>query len=119
MDEFRFSNKDEQVKKTNSYMSLSMIIFDLLILLVVIISVIDGHRSLAYLIIMAGIMLATVITSMVMIKKEEASKSMRYAIFVGMLIVSCMIAFAYNGYYMRFMSVVPFLGAVLYFDKKY
>ena len=119
MDEFRFSNKDEQVKKTNSYMSLSMIIFDLLILLVVTISVIDGHRSLAYLIIMAGIMLATVITSMVMIKKEAASKSMRYAIFVGMLIVSCMIAFAYNGYYMRFMSVVPFLGAVLYFDKKY
>ena len=30
-----------------------------------------------------------------------------------------MISFSYSDYYMRFMMTVPFLGIVLYFDKKY
>ena len=33
--------------------------------------------------------------------------------------VTLMIAYAYNDYYMRFMMTVPFLGIVLYFDKNY
>ena len=119
MDEFRFSNKDEQVKKTNSYMVFSTIFFDVLILLVVTISVIRGFRNPLYLIAMAIIMLATVIACIVFVKKDAGTKKMRYAIFVGMFIISIMIAIAYNGYYMRFMSVVPFLGAVMYFDKKF
>ncbi len=119
MDEFRFANKEEQVKKINRYVVLSTIIFDLLILLVVTISCIQGHRTLFYLVSMAAIMIVTLVTCVVMRSKDAASTKMKYAIFFGMFIISMMIAVAYSGYYMRFMSVVPFFGAILYFDKKY
>ena len=32
MDKFRFANKDEQVKKINRFMNISMIIFDVLMI---------------------------------------------------------------------------------------
>ena len=119
MDSFKYANKDEQVKKINRYMALSMIIFDALILLVVTISVLQGHRPLPYLIAMAAVMVLTCITSFVMMIKNPGTRAMRYVVFAGMFIVMLMIAFVYNGYYMRFMSTVPFFGAILYFDKKY
>lgn len=119
MEEFRFSRKDEQVKKINRYMTISMVIFDVLILLVVSISVMRGYRSIAYLIGLASIMIATCVTCFVMSAKDLASKNLRYAAFWGILASSIMIAIAYNGYYMRFMATVPFMGAILYFDKKY
>lgn len=119
MEQFRYANKDEQVKKINHYLTTSMIVFDALILLVVTISVIRGNRTLLYGIGMFAIMLATFISCFVMTKKDAGSRQVRYIAFAGMFLVSLMIAYSYNDYYMRFMTTVPFLGTVLYFDKKY
>ena len=119
VNDFKFSNKEEQIKKINRYAVISTIIFDVLILLVVTISFVQGHRSLLYLIAMVGIMLVTLVACIVMRAKDASSTKMRYAIFFGMFVLSIMISVAYNGYYMRFMCTVPFFGAVLYFDKKY
>lgn len=65
------------------------------------------------------IMLVTCITCFVLLKKEPGGSKLRYVAFVGMFVIMLMIAFTYNHYYMRFMVTVPFLGTVLYYDKKY
>lgn len=119
MEKFCYANKEEQVKKINQYVSVSSVIFDVLILLVVTISVIQGNRTLLYGVAMAAVMLATCIACFVMLKRDAGSEKLRYVAFCGMFIVMLMIAITYNDYYMRFMTTVPFLGAVLYFDKKY
>lgn len=119
MDQFKYANKSEQVKKINKYMSTSMIIFDALIMLVVCISVLHGNRTLGYAIMIGTIMLATIITCLVMVKRNPGTGKMKYVAFVGLFLVMFFISFAYNDYYMRFMSIVPFLGIVFYFDKKY
>ena len=119
MEQFLYADKDEQVKKINQYLTTSMVIFDALILLVVSISVMQGNRSLVYGIGMAVIMLVTWIICVIMVKKEPGNRKMRYVAFWGMLLVSLMIAWTYSDYYMRFMSTVPFLGTVLYFNKRY
>ena len=119
MEEFRFARKEEQVKKIDRYTAISMIIFDALILLVVVLSYVQHNRTLGYLLAMAGVMLVTCVATFICMLKDAGSKKVRYVAFVGMFIVMIMIAFAYSGYYMRFMSTVPFFGAVLYFDKKY
>ena len=54
-----------------------------------------------------------------MVKKNSASKKMKYVAFVGMFLVMVMVAIVYTDYYMRFMTIVPFIGTVLYFDKNY
>ena len=119
MEQFSYANKSEQVKKINQYMSISMILFEALILLVVTISAIQGNRTWGYWIALASIMVVTSVTSLVMVKKNPGTGKMKYVAFVGLFLVTFMIAFAYNDYYMRFMMTVPFLGIVLYFDKKY
>lgn len=119
MNNFKYANKDEQVKKINRYLSTSMIIFDALIFLVVVISVMDGNRTIVYGAGMAVIMLATCTTCFVMTKKNPGSTRVKYVAFAGMCLISLMISWTYSDYYMRFMTTVPFLGMVLYFDKKY
>ena len=119
MDQFKYANKSEQVKNINKYMSISMIIFDALIMLVVCISVLHGNRSFLYACIVGVTMLITIVTCLVMVKRNPGTGKMKYVAFVGLFLLMFFISFAYNDYYMRFMTVVPFLGIVFYFDKKY
>ncbi len=119
MDKFRFANKDEQVKKINTYFSVSMVIFDALIYLVVFISMMQGNRTVGYGVAMAVIMLLTCGTCFVMLKRDAGSRKLKYVAFAGMLLIMLMIAFTYDDYYMRFMTTVPFFGVILYFDKRY
>ena len=119
MERFPYAKKEEQVKTINKYLSVSMVIFDALILLVVAISVTKGYRTLTYAISMAVTMLITWLTCFILIKRDAGSQKMKYVAFVGMLIVMMMVAESYNDYYMRFMTTVPFLGMVFYFDKNY
>lgn len=119
MEQFKYANKDEQIKKINKYMSTSMILFDALIMLVVVISVLHGNRTLGYACMLVTVMLATIITCLIMVKRNPGTRKMKYVAFVGLFLVMFFISFAYNDYYMRFMTTVPFLGMVFYFDKKY
>ena len=119
MEQFLYANKDEQVKVINKYLATSMVLFDALIMLVVTISVMEGNRTLLYGVGMATVMIATCLTCFIMNKKDPGNRKMRYVAFAGMFIVSLMIAWYYNDYYMRFMTTVPFLGTILYFNKKY
>ena len=69
MEQFKYANKKEQIKKINQYMSTSMMLFEALIMLVVTISVIQGNRSLIYGIGLATIMVVTSVTCIVMVKE--------------------------------------------------
>ena len=119
MDKFSYANKSEQVKKINQYMSVSMILFEALILAVVTISAIQGNRTWGYWGALAAIIVITCISCLVMVKKNPGTGKMKYVAFAGLFLVTVLISFAYSDYYMRFMMTVPFLGIVLYFDKKY
>lgn len=119
MEQFAYANKSEQIKKINRYMVISMVIFDALIMLVVTISVIQGNRSLGYASMLGAIMVATIVTCLVMVIRNPGTRKMKYVAFVGLFLVMFFISFVYNDYYMRFMTVVPFLGIVFYFNKRY
>lgn len=119
MEQFSYAKKSEQVKKINQYMSISMMLFEALILLVVTISAIQGNRTWGYWGALTAIMVITSVTCLVMTKKNPGTGKMKYVAFVGLFLVTFMIAFSYSDYYMRFMMTVPFFGIVLYFDKKY
>ena len=119
MEQFSYAKKSNQVKKINQYMSISMILFEALILLVVTISAIQGNRTWGYWGALAAIMAVTSVACLVMVKKNPGTEKMKYVAFVGLFLVTVMISYAYNDYYMRFMMTVPFMGIVLYFDRKY
>ena len=70
MEQFSYANKSQQVKKINQYMSISMILFETLILLVVTISAIQGNRTWGYWTGLAAIMVITSVACLVMVKKN-------------------------------------------------
>ena len=83
MEQFSYANKSEQIKKINRYMSISMILFDLLILGVVTISAIQGNRTWGYWGMLATIMVATCVTSLVMVKRNPGTRKMKYVNFLS------------------------------------
>ena len=70
MEEFRYAKKDEQVKKIDRYTAVSMIIFDALILMVVVLSYLQNNRTLAYLLGMAVVMVVTCVTTFICMLKD-------------------------------------------------
>lgn len=116
---FKYADSLEQLRKVNLMMCISTAIVYLLTFVVVIVSVIQGNRSLIYAIAMFGIILATILGSIIEFKKDAGSTKMRYFLMVGLFAVSALILFRYKDYYMRFLGVMPLLGSILYFDTKF
>ena len=119
MDKFRFANKNEQVKVIDKYTAFSMILFDALILLTVVVSFLQGDRGLAYLLATVLIMVFTLVPTFIFMIKDAGSKKVRYIAFFGMFFLSIILSWEFSSYFIRFMPVVPFFGAILYFDKTF
>ena len=67
--EFRDAEKQEQVKKINFFLTLSVMVFSIFVTGIVTGSVIDGHRTLPYLLVVAGIMVVGNILNLIVYKK--------------------------------------------------
>ena len=116
---FQYADILAQVKKVNILLCVSTTIVYLLTFIVVIVSVIEGNRTLLYAITMFLIMLVTIMSSFLSMRKDKGSIRLRYYLMIGLCIVSAMIIFSYKDYYMRFLGVMPLLGTILYFDTKF
>ena len=54
-----------------------------------------------------------------MFRKDQNSPKLRYYMLIGILIITALLAYGFNSYYMRVMAMIPFMGCVLYFDTKF
>lgn len=64
-------------------------------------------------------MILSCVSGFVILKKDENSQILRYVMMIGLLIITPLLAFGFNSYYMRVLSALPFLGCVLYFDTRF
>ena len=116
---FKYADPTEQIQKVNILLCVSATIVYLLTFAVVIVSVIQGNRTPIYAIAMFVVMLATILSSVLEMRKDKGSTKLRYFLMIGLCIVSALIIFRYKDYYMRFLGVMPLLGTILYFDTKF
>jgi methyl-accepting chemotaxis protein len=68
---------------------------------------------------MLVVMLATIITGFVTLKKDSGNEMLRWYIMIGLCIVMAMIIYAYKDYYMRFLAAMPLMATVLCYDSKF
>ncbi len=116
---FKFAERAAQVKKVNTFLCISTAVVFLLSYVVVIVSVIEGNRTLFYAISMLAVMLATIITGFVTLKKDSGNERLRWYIMIGLCIIMAMLVYAYKDYYMRFLAAMPLIAAVLCYDTKF
>ena len=116
---FKYADVLEQTRKINLMLCISTAIVYLLTFIIVIVSVIQGNRSLLYLIAMYVVMTITVLSALLEMRKDQRSTRMRYFLMIGLCVVSALIIFRYKDYYMRFLGIMPLIGTILYFDEKF
>ena len=116
---FRFADVKEQVRQINLFVCISTTIVNIIGFIFVLISYLRGYRTEVYTFGILGIMAVTSIGGFAIYKKDKNSEKLRYFMLVGLLIITLLLAYGFNSYYMRVMAAIPFFGAVLFFDTKF
>ena len=117
--DYRFAKIEEQVRKINRFLCISTAILNVISFVIIFISYMRGYRSELYTFGLLGIMIITSIGGFIIYKKNKDSVFLRYFMLVGLLIVMALLIYGFNSYYMRVLSIVPLMGCVLFFDKKF
>ena len=116
---YLYADRQEQIKKGHWLTLISFILFNTFSLAIVWVAAFRGIRSLGY----AGMhtLMAVVIIglmSMVYLRNSSDVK-LKYIALIGILIIVLLMSVAFDNYYVRFMSVLPFISGVLLFDRKF
>ena len=117
--EFKYADKQEQIKKINRFLALGVIVFSIFSTGIVIGSYLNGYRSLPYLLAVAGIMVVGNIINLIIFKKVPQSTKLRVVVLIEIMILSLLLSAAYENDYMRFMPIIPFIGCLLFYDIKF
>ena len=117
--EFKYADKQEQIKKINRFLALGVIVFSIFATGIVIGSYLNGYRSLPYLLTVAGIMVVGNIINLIIFKKVPQSTKLRVVALIEIMILSLLLSAAYENDYMRFMPIIPFIGCLLFYDIKF
>lgn len=116
---FKYADRAVQIKKVNTFFCISTAVVYLLSYIVVAVSFLQGNRTALYAGSMLFVMLATIITGFVTLKRDSGNEHLRWYVMIGLCIVMAMLIYAYRDYYMRFLAVMPLLPTVLCFDTKF
>jgi len=117
--EFKYADKQEQIKKINRFLALGVIVFSIFATGIVIGSYLNGYRTLPYLLAVAGIMVIGNIINLIIFKKIPHSTKLRVIALIEIMILSVLLSAAYENDYMRFMPIIPFIGCLLFYDVKF
>ena len=116
---YLYADLKEQLKRTNRFAAIGYIIFYATTVLMVWISGMRGFRTFLYCGVFTAIVIAALASIIIEQKIRPYSEKVRYIGFVGLIIVTAMVSYSFNGYYLRFLAVMPLVGSVLYYDKKF
>lgn len=117
--DYRFAKIEEQVRRINKVMCISTAVLNVISFIIIFISYLRGYRTELYTFGLLGIMLVTSVGGFVIYKKNKDSFTLRYFMLAGLLIISALLAYGFNSYYMRVLSTVPLMGCVLFFDTRF
>lgn len=116
---FRYADQDEQLKTVNKLMCVTTTILNVLMYIITIVSFFLGDQTLPFAIVTFVAMAVTSIGGFVILARNKSSKSLRYFMMIGVFVITAILIWGFEAYYVRFLAVLPFLGCVLFFDTKF
>ena len=119
LEQFYYSKRKNQDAKINRALFISLAISSAVIALIVIISFLRGMRTIQYTALLIGLMVVSMLICTVIYKKNNNAKSIRYISLATAAMLTFQVGYAFNGYYIRFMLIVPFIACLLFFDVKF
>ena len=119
LEQFYYSKRKNQDARINRALFVSLAISSVVIALIVMISFLRGMRTIQYTALIIGLMVGSMLVSTVIYVKNNNAKSIRYISLATAAMLTFQIGYAFDGYYIRFMLIVPFIACLLFFDVKF
>lgn len=116
---FKYADRAAQIQRTNQFMAMGYIIYYIVSLIIVWISGFRGFRSLNFCMMLTLIVAAASAVPLLMFRFNKSDTRIRYVAFIGLMISTAFIAWAFNGYYIRFLAALPLVGCILFFDRRF
>lgn len=114
-----YGNRDKQCEKVNRFVVIGMLAFYALVGVNVWLAYSMGERSFGYFGMITGIMVVFTTINMAIYVKNKQSKYLRYVMVIGLFIVNFLVAYAFDSEFLKFLGVLPLIGCILYYDKKF
>ncbi len=118
-EKYLFSKKEEQIKRVNRFVAVGYLVFFVFILAVIWISCMRGMRSVGYSGLLTLIIVSVAAIQLIVYKRNPSSQSLRYVSLTGLLVITFFLGFAFSNYYVRFITAIPMVGTLLYYDQKF
>lgn len=116
---YRYADRGAQIKRTNRFMAVGYLVFYVVVVAIVWISGLRGFRSMGYCTTLTGIVVVAAAVTFGLYIKKPSDKNIKYIAFIGLMIVTFFIGYAFNNYYLRYMAAFPLVGCILFFDTKF
>ncbi len=116
---YLYADKAEQIKKMNRFLAMGVIVYYIWVLGLVWIAVMRGFRTVGYAGMITTLVAVSLVGALALYKRDNSSMQLKYLVGIGVFVISVFMAYAFDNYYVRFMSIVPFIGSIIYFDKKF
>jgi methyl-accepting chemotaxis protein len=117
--EFIFANKEEQLKRANIFLLSGFFVFYLAMIAINWSFYAKGERTLGFTGTLSGIIAVILVINAVFGKRMLASPKLKYITLPSLLFVSFFVSFAYNQDFILFLGALPFVGCILFFDRKF
>ena len=116
---YRYADREEQLKKANSFLVLGFLIFYVFVMVVVVTACIRHIRTVGYTMMLSTIIALSILVTVVMFLRNRKDNKIRYMAIVGLLVVTFFMSFAFDNYYVRFMAAIPLVAGIIFFDTKF
>ena len=117
--QFLYADKEEQIKRANKFLTLGIAIFYLCVAGVVVVACVRGVRSVGFTVGVMAVMVVMTLITLLLYFRNPSDRWIRYVMTIGLYIVTLLIGFAFDNYYVRFLAAIPFVGCILFFDKRF
>lgn len=116
---YLYADKEEQIRRVNRFIVIGYIVFYLFVSMIVLISAFRGIRTVGYTAMLLSIIVLVTISTIIMYTKNKKDSRIKYIASIGLLVITFLVAFAYDSYYLRFMAAIPFVGNIVSCDRKF
>lgn len=116
---YQYADKGEQLKRVNRFLAIGYGAFYIFMLVHVWQACLRGTRSIGFSVLMTVLILVGVVVNILPMRIESAAQMVKYISLAALLVVTFIMGYAFDDYYVRFMATLPFVGYVLFYDKKY
>lgn len=116
---YAFADKTGQIKRTNRFLTIGVLVYYAWVLGLVWISCANGVRSVGYAGMITVLTLIFVVGGVLVYCKDNTSLKLRYFIIIGLFISSFLMSYAFDNYYVRYMAITPLIASIIYYDKKF